>query len=200
MIRIIFYRYWNLKAEIRVCRLHIYPYPLIHKTSQPGPSAARDEKFLRVPIGTFYISQTIFSHDPLRFWSLEYPGVRGSGWRGQTWVKSLSRVGVEVCAKFGGDWSGGSRVNEGHRKAHKYKQSVLYICIDEGDGLENCLQNYMNYNFFYQFVTLSYPVWGCGSKALSSLFLTKKYKTQLSTSYDSTKIIPHNLLEEEEYF
>jgi len=32
------------------------------------------------------------------------------------------RVGVEVCAKFGGDWFGGSGVKEGHR----YKQSLLH--------------------------------------------------------------------------
>jgi len=32
-------------------------------------------------------------------------------------------VGGKVCAKFGGDWSGGSLVKEGHR----YKQSLLYI-------------------------------------------------------------------------
>jgi len=30
---------------------------------------------------------------------------------------------VEVCAKFGGDWSGGSGVKRGHR----YKQLLLYI-------------------------------------------------------------------------
>jgi len=34
---------------------------------------------------------------------------------------------VEVCAKFGGDWSGGSLVKEGNRYIHRYKQSVLYI-------------------------------------------------------------------------
>jgi len=32
---------------------------------------------------------------------------------------------VEVCAKFGRDWSRGLPVKEGHR----YKQSVLYIEI-----------------------------------------------------------------------
>jgi len=31
---------------------------------------------------------------------------------------------VEVCAKFGGDWSGGLRLKEGHR----HKKSVLYVC------------------------------------------------------------------------
>jgi len=30
-------------------------------------------------------------------------------------VKDLPRVGVEIYTKFGGCWSGGSRVKEGHR-------------------------------------------------------------------------------------
>jgi len=38
--------------------------------------------------------------------------VWGSGWQGQTCVKNLPRAGVEVCAKFGEDWSGGSRVKK----------------------------------------------------------------------------------------
>jgi len=45
---------------------------------------------------------------------LEFEGV-ALGWRGQTCVKSLPLVGMEVCTKFGGDWYGGLRVKEGHR-------------------------------------------------------------------------------------
>jgi len=59
------------------------------------------------------------------FWSLGYHGVQGSGWRGHACVKSLPRVGAEVCPKFGGDWSGRLSVKRGHR----YKQSLLYIDI-----------------------------------------------------------------------
>jgi len=59
----------------------------------------------------------------LEFWSLGYPGVRGSGWRGFACAKNHPWVGGEVCAKFGGDWLGGSLVKEGHR----YKQSLLYM-------------------------------------------------------------------------
>jgi len=33
---------------------------------------------------------------------MEYPGVRRSGWWDFTFVKNLTRVGVEVCAKLGG--------------------------------------------------------------------------------------------------
>jgi len=62
-------------------------------TSQPGPGVAR-EKFV--------------------FWSLGYPGVRGSGWCGYACAKNHPWVGGEVCAKFGGDWSSGSGVKEGH--------------------------------------------------------------------------------------
>jgi len=63
-----------------------------------------------------------FSSDLFRFWSLGYPGVWGSGWRGHKCVKNLPRIGGEVCAKFGGDWSGSLHVKRGHR----YKQSLLY--------------------------------------------------------------------------
>jgi len=42
-------------------------------TSQPGPGAARDKKILRVPIRTFYVTQSFFSRDLLRFWRLGYP-------------------------------------------------------------------------------------------------------------------------------
>jgi len=46
---------------------------------------------------------------------LGYPRVRGWGWWGHTCVKNLSRVGVEVCTKFGGDWYCGTRRKEGYR-------------------------------------------------------------------------------------
>jgi len=58
------------------------------------------------------------------------PGVWDSGWWGNTCVKNLSQVAVEVCAKFGGDWSGGSCTKEGHR----YKQS-FFIDIGKSYGL-----------------------------------------------------------------
>jgi len=37
-------------------------------------------------------------------------GVWGTqlGWQDHACVENLSQVGGEVCAKFGGDWSGGS--------------------------------------------------------------------------------------------
>jgi len=60
----------------------------------------------------FFVKQTFFSSDLFKFWSLGYPGVRESGWQSHTCVKILPQVGVEVCSKFGVDWSGGSRVKE----------------------------------------------------------------------------------------
>jgi len=48
--------------------------------------------------------------------------VQGLGWQGHACVKNFSRVGGEVCAKFGGDWSGGSGV----KRVHRYKESLLY--------------------------------------------------------------------------
>jgi len=45
------------------------------------------------------------------------------GWQGHACVKNLPRVGREVCAKFGGDWSGDSGV----KRVDRYKQSLLYI-------------------------------------------------------------------------
>jgi len=47
--------------------------------------------------------------------------VRGLGWRGHTCIKNLPRVVGEACAKFGGDWFGGSHMKEGH--------SVGILCI-----------------------------------------------------------------------
>jgi len=84
--------------------------------SQPGPGTAW-EKFdgLMSLIWTFYVTQSFLSRDPFGFWSLEYPGIQGSGLRGHACVKNLPRVGGEVCAKFGGDWSGSSGVKRGHR-------------------------------------------------------------------------------------
>jgi len=49
-----------------------------------------------------------------------------SGGRGRC-VKNLPRVGVQVCAKFGGDWSRGLLVKEGHIELDKYKRSLLYV-------------------------------------------------------------------------
>jgi len=50
-------------------------------------------------------------------------GSWGLGLRGHACVKNLPQVVGEVCAKFGGDWSGGSGVKRGHM----YKHSLLYI-------------------------------------------------------------------------
>jgi len=63
----------------------------------------------------------------MSFWSLEYPGVgvRGSGWWGHACATNHPWVGVEICAKFGGDWSGGSGVKEGHR--YIGTNSLFYI-------------------------------------------------------------------------
>jgi len=39
------------------------------------------QKTLRVPIQTFYFTQSFFIWDLPRFWSWGYPGVRGLSWR-----------------------------------------------------------------------------------------------------------------------
>jgi len=78
------------------------------------------------PIWTFYVTQSFLSRDLFGFWSFGYPGVRGLGWRGHACVENLPRAGGEVCAKFGGDLSGGSGVKRGHRYM-QYKQSPLNI-------------------------------------------------------------------------
>jgi len=70
---------------------------------------------LRHPSG-----QSFLSLDPFGVW-----GTPGLSLQGHACVKNLPRVGGEVCAKFSGDWSGGSGVKRGHR----YKQSLLYIEI-----------------------------------------------------------------------
>jgi len=44
---------------------------------------------------------------------LGYPGIQGFDWHDHACVKNLPQVGEEVCAKFGGDWSGGSHVKRG---------------------------------------------------------------------------------------
>jgi len=54
-------------------------------------------------------------------------GPLGSGWQGHTCVKNIPRVGVEVFAKFGGDWSGGSHV----KKGDSYKQSLLHTQLQK---------------------------------------------------------------------
>jgi len=70
---------------------------------------------LHHPSGHFTLQQSFLCHDPFGFWSLGYTGAQGSGWRGHACVKNLPLVGGEVCAKFGGDWSGGWGVKRGHR-------------------------------------------------------------------------------------
>jgi len=40
--------------------------------------------------------------------------VQGSSWQGHACVENLSRIGVEVCAKFGGEWYGVSHMKRGH--------------------------------------------------------------------------------------
>jgi len=82
-------------------------YNKLCNNSQPGSGTAR-EKF-----NGFFVCQSFFSSDLLRFWSLRYPGVRGFSWRGHTCVGNLPCVGGEVCAIFGGGWSGGSHMKEG---------------------------------------------------------------------------------------
>jgi len=100
----------NLLKEVEFNR----HYTLLF-TSQPGPCAAQ-EKFdeLISPIWTFYITQSFLSRDPFGFLSLGYPGVQGSSWQGHACVKKLPWVGGEVCAKFGGDWSGSLGMKRGH--------------------------------------------------------------------------------------
>jgi len=88
-------------------------------TSQPGPGTAR-EKFdeIKSPFWTFFVKQSFFSRDLLRFLSLGYPKVRGSGSRvGRVILvlRTYLELAFEVCTKYGGDWSGSSCVKEGHR-------------------------------------------------------------------------------------
>jgi len=78
-------------------------------TSQPGPGTAR-EKFNELTLHKVFSLVT-----RLGFGVWGTLGSRGQGWRGHACVKSLPRVGGEVCAKFGGDWSGGSGVKRVHR-------------------------------------------------------------------------------------
>jgi len=96
---------------------------LLFRTSQPGPGSAR-KKF-----NEFFVKQYFFCSDLLMFCSLGYPGVRGSGWWGHACVKNLSWVGVEVCAKFGRDWFGGSSVKEGHIYSLFYIHSLNFKWI-----------------------------------------------------------------------
>jgi len=63
-----------------------------------------------VTIWAFYVLQSLFFSDRLRFWSLGDQGGKELGWRGHTCVKNLPRVGAEIRTKFGGDWSGCSPV------------------------------------------------------------------------------------------
>jgi len=98
-------------------------------TTLPGPGTAW-EKF-----NAFFVKQSFFSSDLLRFWSLGYPGVKGSDCRGQTCVKNLSGVGAEVFAKFAGHWYGGLHVKEGHRHIGRYKQSFIYKLANRAPAL-----------------------------------------------------------------
>jgi len=70
-------------------------------------------------------------------------GTQGSGWRGLTCVKNLSRVGVEVCAKFDGDGSGIGR----------YKQSLLYIEIHTPNGTRFIHGIYEKHEFIWALPT-----------------------------------------------
>jgi len=128
---ILFWPIW-LTHQISNLDLTFLPFVLIGleqafhlcNTSQLGSVAARDKIFWRVPIQTFYVTQTIFSSDQFRFWSFWYHGV--------ILVKRNPhpRVDVEICAKFGGGWSSGLHMKEGHR----YIQTVCFIFIDKVQG------------------------------------------------------------------
>jgi len=93
---ILFWPIW-LTHQISNLDLTFLPFVLIGleqafhlcNTSQLGSVAARDKIFWRVPIQTFYVTQTIFSSDQFRFWSLGYPGINGLGWRSHSCVKNL---------------------------------------------------------------------------------------------------------------
>jgi len=80
-------------------------------------------KILRVPIRTFYVTQSFFSSDLFRFWRLGYPGsgdhVGGTILALRTfpqlvWRSEQNLVEIGTTA-------------HGHRYTHRYKQSVLYI-------------------------------------------------------------------------
>jgi len=68
---------------------------------------------------------------------------------GQTWVKNLPRIGGEIRAKFGGDWSGAWHVKRGQR----YKQSVIYIDSQPGPGAAR--------EIFWEFLEF-WLLWGPG--------------------------------------
>jgi len=102
---------WHRICTWKMCKqLWTFRFVLYIPTSQPGPGTGW-EKFdkLTSPIWTFYVTQSFLSCDPFGFWSLRYLRVQGSGLWDHACVKNLSRVGGEVCAKFGGDWSGGEK-------------------------------------------------------------------------------------------
>jgi len=57
---------------------------------------------------------------------------------GQTCIKNLPWVVVEVFAKFGGDWSDGSHVKEGHRYKQNYLSS-MYIKVTVCTYIPTCV-------------------------------------------------------------
>jgi len=92
---------WTRYTQRRTITI-IYPYnwrKILHHLVKCN------QKFneIKSPIWTFFVIQSFFACDLLRFWSLGYPAVRGLGWQGDFCKKSLPWVGVEACTKFGGD-------------------------------------------------------------------------------------------------
>jgi len=63
----------------------------------------------------------------LRLLEFGVPWGPGLGWRSHACAKNHPWVGGEVCAKFGGDWSGGSGVKEGHRYIGTNSLFFIYI-------------------------------------------------------------------------
>jgi len=95
----------DILASLFYVRQGLHP---VGRARQPGPNfisilGNRGPGEIKSHIW-YFCKAKFFSND--LFWSLGYPGVRGLGYQGQTCVKNLSWVGVEVCAKFGEDWSG----------------------------------------------------------------------------------------------
>jgi len=86
-------------------------FTMLYFYQPTGAQRCPGQNSIKIPIGTFYISHSFFSHDLLRFWSLGYPGVRGLGWLvilglrifpELVWwsVQNLVEIGTAVHSQF----------------------------------------------------------------------------------------------------
>jgi len=101
----------DLQQVVRCARHNEPTGPTPASNEQNGPLATAGEMDERESIGvpnqTLYVLLKVFSR--VTCLSFGVWGTSGSGWRGGACDKNLPQVGVEVCAKFGGDGSGSLR-------------------------------------------------------------------------------------------